>query len=72
LNIDIEHIGERTMTQSQMQKASRPLAVALAIVFTGAFWLPTLSNPAEAAAREPMTVASPATTIVVAVAPALM
>ncbi|TCM18805.1 hypothetical protein EDF56_104339 [Novosphingobium sp. PhB165] len=64
------------MTQSQMQKASRPLAVALAIVFTGAFWLPTLSNPAEAAAREPMTVASPAatpaTTIVVAVAPALM
>lgn len=41
------------MTQSQMQKASRPLAVALAVLFTTAFWLPTVSTPAEAADRQP-------------------
>lgn len=63
------------MTQSQMQKASHPLAVALAVVVTGAFWLPTVSTPAEAADRQPVTVtAGTHLTIVVAatVAPTMM
>ncbi len=63
------------MIQSQMQKASRPLAVALAVVFTTACWLPTVSTPAQAADRHPAPVeAGTHLTIIVTapVAPALM
>ncbi|WP_395392018.1 hypothetical protein WBP07_14255 [Novosphingobium sp. BL-8A] len=63
------------MTQSQMQKAYRPLAVALAVVFTTAFWLPTVSTPAQAADRSPVKVeAGTHMTIILAapVAPAMM
>ena len=63
------------MTQPQMQKASRPLAVALAVMFTAASWLPTVSTPAEAADRQPASAESGThMTIVIAAsaAPALM
>ncbi|QDK34594.1 hypothetical protein [Sphingomonas sp. IC081] len=63
------------MTQSQMHKASRPLAAGLAALLTTAFWLPTVSAPAEAADHRPI-VAETGThvTIVIAApsAPALM
>jgi len=70
LNIDIEHIGERKMIFSQSQKASRPVAAVLAMAFVAAFWLPTISTPAEAADtpvsdRAVLVIATP-------VAPALM
>ncbi|TCM37691.1 hypothetical protein ACLIMP_04035 [Novosphingobium aerophilum] len=38
------------MTLSNTSSASRPLAVVLAAVLMAAFWLPTVSTPAEAAA----------------------
>ncbi|WP_395330222.1 hypothetical protein WBP06_17285 [Novosphingobium sp. BL-8H] len=63
------------MTQSLMHKASRPLAVALAVMFMTAFWLPTVSTPAKAADVMPAAAqTSLHVTIVVAApaAPALM
>jgi hypothetical protein len=58
------------MIFSNPQIASRPVAVVLAMAFVAAFWLPTISTPAEAAAT---TVSSRAVLVIAApVAPALM
>lgn len=60
---------------TQMQKPSRPLAVMLAVVFTTAFWLPTVSTPAQAADRASITLdAGTHMTIILPapVAPAMM
>jgi hypothetical protein len=43
LNVDIKHIGERSMTRST---SSRTLSVLLAAAFAFGLWLPTLSVPA--------------------------
>jgi hypothetical protein len=51
LNVDIKHIGERTMTKSQ---SNRALAVAMAVAAMATFWIPTLSGPAEAAPANPV------------------
>lgn len=72
------------MKQFQFLQGRRPLAFALAMVFTTAFWLPTVSSPAEAAATATATAASSSAAgsapsgmtstvfVVVAVAPTLM
>ncbi|MFC0683276.1 hypothetical protein [Novosphingobium clariflavum] len=57
------------MTQSQMHKASRPLAVALATLLTTAFWLPTVSTPAEAADHRPISAEASANLTIVIAAP---
>lgn len=58
------------MIFSNPQKASRPVAAVLAMAFVAAFWLPTVSTPAEAAD----TSVPDQTVLVIAapVAPALM
>jgi hypothetical protein len=41
LNVDIDHIGERSMT-----KTSTPLALVLAALTFVSLWAPTLHTPA--------------------------
>jgi hypothetical protein len=44
LNVDIDHIGDRPMTQT----SNRPLAIVLSALVAVALWLPTVTVPADA------------------------
>jgi hypothetical protein len=58
LNIDIEHIGERTMTTRNTLEASRPVAVVMALALMATVWVPTLSVPSQADGGRPGQIAA--------------
>ena len=60
------------MTTYNVQAASRPAAVVMALTFMAAFWVPTLSSPSQAAAVQAAASVRGDAIVVGYVAPTLM